>query len=236
LDRLLAAKTPKFVSQGLSAGVAFGWLFFQALEANRLQIARHARVEEPWRQRLAVRYQIQRLRDRLGLERRPSGKQLIQNRAQGINVGRRADFFGFARGLLGSHILRRAHQRLAAGQADFRIEDLGQAEIGNLRRSIGRQQDVGRLQIAVQHAVLVHFVDGPGERFDEARRIPVRENLLADLPQEVAALKTLERQEKPSVELADFIDLHDVRMLQARERLGFGSKSQSGRRPRVRPR
>ena len=45
---------------------------------------------------------------------------------------------------------------------------LGQAEVGDLGRAVGRQQHVGRLQVAVDDAALVGGVHGPGQRLRPA--------------------------------------------------------------------
>ena len=46
-------------------------------------------------------------------------------------------------------------------RARVRLDPLGQAEVGDVRLAVGVEQDVGRLEVAVQDAALVGVVDGP---------------------------------------------------------------------------
>src|SRR5262249_11927720 len=80
-----------------------------------------------------------------GVERRAAREQLVQDGAQGVNVGSRTNLLRLPRRLFRRHVARRAEQRLTPARADVGIQDLGQTEIGDLRRAVGRQQDVVRL-------------------------------------------------------------------------------------------
>ena len=55
--------------------------------------------------------------------------------------------------------------------ADAVGRPLGQAEVGDVRPALAVDQDVGRLQVAVQDAVLVGVVDGPADERPVAGRV-----------------------------------------------------------------
>ena len=105
-------------------GVAPSRLLPQALQADRLQVARHARLQTaaaaPAR-RAAPAAGVQRRR---ALERRPAGEQLVEDRAEGVDVGRRADRRRLPLGLLGGHVARRAERRRRLRSAACRSERL----------------------------------------------------------------------------------------------------------------
>ena len=46
-------------------------------------------------------------------------------------------------------------------------QQLGHAEVGDLWVAGGVEQNVGRLQVAVEHAALMRMVDGAGNRRDQ---------------------------------------------------------------------
>ena len=118
------------------------------------------------------------------------------------------------------------------------VELLGQAEVGDLGRAVRGQQHVGRLQVAVDDALLVGRLHGPGQRLDQAGRLAraaaaCRRACWSRLP---PAQNSSEKKGKPVV-LADLVDLHDVGVLQAGDRLGLGPEAgqlgsrRRGRRP-----
>ena len=85
-----------------------------------------------------------------------------------------------------------------------------------------REEYVRRLQIAVNDVAVVGVVDGTGERLNQFGGGARRERELLQLLGKRAAIRQFERQIGQAVRLADLEDLHDVRMLEACDRLGFG--------------
>ena len=138
-------------------------LLLQALQADRLQVARDRRIEPPRRHRLVADDLEHRVHRRGRLERRPAGDQGIERRPQRIHVGRRADLAPLAAGLLRRHVAGRPHDLARAGQPAVALHLLGQAEVGDPRVAVLVEQDVGRLQVAVNHAALVGILDGLGD-------------------------------------------------------------------------
>ena len=95
------------------------------------------------------------LHRRLALEWRTAGEHLVKDRTQGVDVGRRTDVPALPARLLGGHVAGRAHDLAGLGVAVVRVDPLGQAEVGDLGRAVRGEQDVGRLQVAVDDAGLV---------------------------------------------------------------------------------
>ena len=111
--------------------------------------------------RLGQHLRDDRLRGRSG-ERRLAGEHLVEHAAQGVDVGAGGDL-ALAHRLLGAHVVRRAERHaglghpvpagLAGGERD--------AEVGHQRAPVV-QQDVLRLDVAVDHAVPVGVVERVG--------------------------------------------------------------------------
>jgi hypothetical protein len=98
------------------------------------------------------------------------------------------------------------------GAAD---DQLGQPEIADLGLPGGRQQHIARLEVAVHDPLLVDFVDRPGQGFHEGGRFLSAQWPAAHPLRQAAAIDKLQSHKRPPVLLADLINLHDVRMLQA---------------------
>ena len=81
------------------------------------------------------------------------------------------------------------------------------------------QEDVGRLQVAVDDPFSVGHVDGTGQRLDERGRLARRPGLAIQSVRQAAALDPLQGQEGPALVAADLVDLHDVGVLHPRRQL-----------------
>jgi len=97
------------LGQRSGLGVALPGLLVQALQADRLQVARQAGPEPGGRDRVVVDDLVERLQGRGPLERRSPGEHLVEDRAERVQVGRRPDDAAPAQGLLGGHEAGRAH-------------------------------------------------------------------------------------------------------------------------------
>ena len=90
-----------------------------------------------------------------------SRQQPVQQHAQGIDVAR--DRHRLAADLLRARRLQR--ERAVAGprlvsRREARLEQLGDAEVQELRRAVRRDQDVARLEVPVDDEVLMGVLDG----------------------------------------------------------------------------
>ena len=93
------------------------------------------------------------------------------------------------------------------------------------RQAVVTDKDVGRLQVAMDDAVLVGVVDGAGDRFEESGRLARRLRLAHQLRPQRSAFDQLQRQIGFAVVFDDFVNLHDVGMRQARQRLGLDPRA-----------
>ena len=124
-------------------------------------------------------------------------------------------------GLLGAHVGRRAHDRAAGRQLDVGLDALGQAEVGDVRVTLLVDQDVRRLQVAMEDAAHVGVLDGFG-RLDHqghgrAEIVPERGELIG----EVAPLDELHAEIALAVVLADFVNRDDAGVVEQRDGLGL---------------
>ncbi len=134
--RLAGLKPPEVLGQGLGRPISAAGFLAQALQANRLQVARHGRLKPPGRYRLVLPHQPERRVDRRRRKRRPARKRFVKDGPEPINVHRRGDRRGLSRCLLRGHVTGRADhisavRQVAAGQK------LGHAEVGNLGANFG---------------------------------------------------------------------------------------------------
>src|ERR1700682_6175280 len=114
-----------------------------------------------------------------------SGQQLVEHHSQRVNIRERGD--GLSLNLLRARILgiHQPHHRDRGRQLSrgCRIEKLRNSEVEQLDRSIGRNQDVAGLQIAMYHQALVRVVNrgaDAAEQFEALAAIQLA--LVAPLP------------------------------------------------------
>jgi hypothetical protein len=126
-----------------------------------------------------------------------------------------------AAGLLGRHVAGCADDGPGGGQAGVLVGALGQAEVGDARLALGVDQDVGRLEVAVQHAAAVREVDRLGDDADVAHRLQRRQRVFAHQFGQAAALDVIHREVVLPLLLADLVDGDDVGVLEAGGGPGF---------------
>ncbi len=100
----------------------------------------------------------------LALVGRRSGQRVEERGAEAVEVGRRAQ--RLAPELLRAHVGGRADRLLGAGDIDRAFERPGQTEVGQADATVGLDEDVGGLEVAVDHAALVQM----GEDVEKLRR------------------------------------------------------------------
>ena len=134
----------------------------------------------------------------------------------------RADLLRVAPGLLGGHVGRRAQDGAGVGLVLVELEPLGQAEVGDLGRAVGGEQDVGRLEVAVDDPPVVRGLHPPREQDDHLHRLARRPGALAEPLGQAAPLDELQGEVREPGVLADLVDLDDARVLELGDRLGLG--------------
>ena len=103
--------------------------------------------------------------DRRAAEWWATGQAFVEYRADRINVRRRSDALAAAKRLLGGHISRRPENVARGRRAAIVVELLGQPKVRDLERP-GRfidQQDIGRLEIAMDNAIGMSLGDSRGD-------------------------------------------------------------------------
>ena len=137
------------------------------LEADRLQVARDVVVERRGRPRLVVQHLVQQ-HPRRAAERQLAGQQLVEDHAEAVDVGAAVDLVRLAAGLLGAHVGGRAQHLALERHRDLARVALGQAEVHDVRAARRRRHDVRRLDVAMDHALLVGVVQGVGDGGDSS--------------------------------------------------------------------
>ena len=115
-------------------------------------------------------------------ERRPAGEHVEQRAAERIEVAADVDVARVA-GLLGADVVERAERHPALGQpvVAVALEPAGQAHVDELRPALGRDDDVRRLDVAMDDPALGGMDQGVGDLegvvdrlADRQRRRPAR--------------------------------------------------------------
>jgi hypothetical protein len=104
------------------------------------------------------------------------------------------------------------------------VQPFGETEIGDLRRAIGREQDIRGLEIAMDNAALVRRLCCPGQRSNQLGRWPRHHRLPRKLLVEAAAFNELHRETGGAIILHHVVDVHDIGMLQPSNGPRLGSK------------
>jgi hypothetical protein len=149
-----------------------------------------------------------------GLERQLAGEQSVDDDAERIDVGRRRG--SFATHLFGRDVCGRAENRSRVGQRVCPLNPRD-AEISDLRTSLRIEQDVARLQISVDDAMLVCMGEPRGDiacdpiNLIVGERFSVRESLF-----ERTSCEVLEDHVPPLL-VAEVEELDDVRMSEPRD-------------------
>jgi hypothetical protein len=199
----------------------------------RLDVARDARIDLAQPLRLAERDGEEDLLERLAVERLHQGERLVEHDAERVDVGAVVDGDPLGERLLGAQVVRRAGDVAGAREA-ARLLVLREAEVGEVRGALLVEEDVLRLDVAVDHAVLVDVRQRLGDLERRPERLldraaqrgrvgaPHRLRALAaarlDPLVEVAARHPLHGEEAHPAVGARFEELHDVGVAQAARR------------------
>ena len=152
-------------------------------------------------------------------ERPLVGEELVQHDAGGEEI--RAVVDRQPLHLLRRHVGGRPHHGAHLGAVGaVRVLDLRHAEVHQLRAALPVEHDVGRLDVAVDDAGLVRVVERAQELAHEAHELPGLEaQVVVEAVLEVLAADELHDDEGDVALLAEIVDLDDVRMIEARDRL-----------------
>ncbi len=154
-------------------------------------------------------------------ERRRPRQHLVEQRSQGIDVGAGPDGLAIARDLLRGHVGRSTQDHSVEREPLVIDQELGQSEVGDLGRAIVCDQDIARVQVAVDDPALVSHMDRPGQRLGQPGRPAKRLGHSPEHPRQVPPRDILHGQKGKALVLADLEDLDDVGMHQLGGRLGL---------------
>ena len=118
-----------------------------------------------------------------------------------------------AGGLLGAHVSRRSEHLALEGHGDLARLALGQAEVHQARGAGLVDHDVGRLDVAMDHPLLVGIIQGVGQRGDQLGRLAPRGPANRKLVRQRRPLHKLAYEVRYAVRLTDVVNRHDRRVL-----------------------
>ena len=164
-------------------------------------------------------------------ERRLTRDHLVGDHAERVHVGASVDR-ALAHRLLGRHVLRcpQRHSRLRHAGAASRLHGDGDTEIRDQRVPV-TQQDVLRLDVAMDHAQPVGVAEGIGHLASDGDGVVDRELSFAlePVPQRLARHER-HHVVQQAVGLAAVEERQDVRMLESRGRPNLGQKALAAER------
>ena len=147
-------------------------------------------------------------------ERGLAREALVQHEAQRVEVGPAVE--REAEDLLGRQVLRRAHHHVLGREVLVAaLHGLGDAEVRQLHAALGGDEDVARLDVAVDETGLVGVVERGGHRSPDHERLVDAQP--PGLVQEVAQRAPgdqLHDHRSPAVGLDGVVDADDVRVVQ----------------------
>jgi hypothetical protein len=160
-----------------------------------------------------------------------ASQQSIQDDAEGIHVARRRH--RRAGDLLGARVFRREHaivhpRQLGHAAEVRRAEELGDAEIEQLRHALRRHEDVRGFEVAVDDQVLVRVLDRPADVDEQLEARPQVQPLIVAVTIQRRALHVLHDQIRLRIFGFARVDQPgDVRMVEAGEDLALGAEAQA---------
>ena len=155
LHRLAVTEPAQVVAQRVGARVADGGVLREQLGDDRLEGARDVGDDLVERLRRVVHLLVGDGDRVLAGERRPPGHHLVHHDAERVQVAARVGLRALR--LLGREVRGGTHHRADLGEVGLgrRVHRPGDAEVGDLHLAVGADQDVRRLDVAVDEAGLV---------------------------------------------------------------------------------
>ncbi len=145
------------------------------------------------------------------------GQELVEHRAGRVHVGGRTARATF--GLLGRHVCGSADDRaIDRGDGLLAAEDLGDAEVGDLERVVGREHEVLGLHVTVEHAPLVRELETGAGGEHRGARGRHGDPLTGEAVPERAARERFHHEQTEALALDVVVHRHDVRVREGSER------------------
>ena len=150
----------------------------------------------------------------LAEERHAPGEALVEHEPERVEVGAPVELA--AAHLLGRQVLGRAHHHVVAGEIVVGdVEALGDAEVGEQHATVGGDEDVARLDVAVHEAGAVGGVERARHgRADVDRELGPEALLAVEQLAQALAVDELHHDGLAAVVLEHVVDGDDVRVVQ----------------------
>ena len=145
----------------------------------------------------------------IGDVRRIAGEHFVEQHAKAVQVG--ASIHRLATNLFRTHVARRAERQAGAGHDRAAAEALGDAKIGEHWAAIFTEQDILRLDVAVDDAAMVGVMQGAGDGPGDVQAF-VERQAGADVVLQGLAGQILHGQVVGALVGGDVIDGDDVRV------------------------
>ena len=149
-------------------------------------------------------------------------QHFIKDDAERIDIGATVERHAF--GLFRADIVRAAERGAIFRQPVVRLGLLGHPEIGEHRGSIPAEQDVCRLDVAVNDVFSVHIFQAATDRFHQFQGL-VRTHTLYNPVLEIATLQIFHGEIVPLAGDANVINGDDVVMFQGGDNTAFIDKA-----------
>ena len=155
----------------------------------------------------------------VGRERRHAGEHFISHHGEAVNVA--AMIGRFAKRLLWRHVLRRPGKkaRTCHTRADF--EHVGESKIADADSIRAVEEDVGRLDVSMDHAVRVRIVERACDGSQQAHDLAGVETAVFEERADRPTGEKSHAHPRDSIVDAAGIDRHDVRVLESGNDPGF---------------
>jgi len=159
---------------------------------------------------------------RVSLERDPSGQHLVQDDAQGVQIG--PVIHDHTLGLLWRHIVWGAQHGAGAGQPAG-VAGAGDAKVGHFGPAVGAEQDIGRLDVAMNQAAAVGKVKGAAHLLDDLQRLLLTEGAPGQSIEQGSPLQTLHGDIVNAGLLTHIVDGDDVGVAELGSGAGLALKA-----------
>src|SRR5262249_41930522 len=134
--------------------------FRHCLQTDRLQIARYLVIELAWRPGLVLQY-VKQQHPAVAAKWPLTREQLVEDNAEAVDIRSGIDPAGLPPRLLGGHVGRRAENVAGQGHRITLVGlSFGKAEVHDVGPAFLVEQDIRRLDIAMDNAVPVSIIEG----------------------------------------------------------------------------
>jgi hypothetical protein len=202
--------------------IALFLVLVQRLQNHSFERGRALREKLPYRRRLILQNAHQQRSMVFTGERPLIGKQFVENHSQRPNVATRV-------GLLAADSFRRHVGQRAAERSGLRFRSIRQArdaEIDHLDDCVARHDDVGGLDVAVNHAVTMSMIQGTAGLHHIPHPGGQRQGRLAgDHLLQALTLQIFHDNKGSAVRFSQLVNGNDVGVLQAARRAGLTVKA-----------